>query len=215
MKTRTLKGVVFDLDGTLVDSLKVTFEAFNHGIVAAGAEPPSAEKLSSYFGPGEDKIFEAIVGKTLAPIAYKACRDFLNERLQEVPLHAGVLEMLDELKSRNMPISIFTGRSWNTTEIILNHHNLNERFVSVVANDHAPKPKPSGSGLLLTAKKMQLEPNELLYVGDSAVDIYAAHSAGSLSAGALWDDRANRQQLVNARAHHLLIKPGDLFQLIC
>src|SRR3954464_2972562 len=110
-----LKGILFDLDGTLVDSLSATIDAFNHGIVSQGGRVHTAQEIMRYFGPGEGEIFSQIVGPGRAAAAYEACRKFLDENLARVPMHAGVPELLDELKAAKVPISIVTGRSWNTT----------------------------------------------------------------------------------------------------
>ena len=68
-----IRAMVFDLDGTLVDSLAATFDAFNHGIQVAGGKKHTPEEIMQYFGPGEDQIFAKIVGSSRAKEAYDAC----------------------------------------------------------------------------------------------------------------------------------------------
>lgn len=208
------KGVVFDLDGTLVDSLATTFDAFNHGIVLCGVRPHTADEIIAHFGPGEAEIFARIVGKDRAQEAYAACRRYLDEHLEDVPLHDGVLPLLDALAENRIPISIVTGRSWNTTEVILRHHGLLDRFVTVVANDHVPHPKPAPDGIRLALERMSLRPEETVYVGDSAVDIQASRSAGSGSVAALWDGLASREALAIHDPHHWANHPSELLQLV-
>ncbi|MBU6374574.1 MAG: HAD-IA family hydrolase [Bdellovibrionales bacterium] len=209
-----VKGVVFDLDGTLVDSLKTTFEAFNHGIRLCGGREHSPEEIMAYFGPGEGEIFAKIVGQDLAVKAYTACRHYLDDHLADVPLHDGVLETLNELRARKLPLSIVTGRSWNTTEVILKHHGLLDRFITVIANDHVPLPKPAPLGIQLALKRMSFEPEEILYVGDSPVDIQASRSAGSRSVAALWDRLASQETLAAHDPHHWAHHPSELLELL-
>lgn len=209
-----LKGIVFDLDGTLVDSLSLTFDAFNRGIVQQGGQIHTPQQLMAHFGPGEDKIFLKILGsKSKAEKAYLACREYLDENLHRCPLHEGVLDLLDHFKNAGVPMSIFTGRSWNTTEVILKHHGLLDRFVTVVANDHVDHPKPSPEGLYLALKRMALQPGEALFVGDSPVDILAARSAGALGVAALWDLLADRGLLERHQPHHWAEKPKELIRI--
>ncbi len=208
-----LKGIVFDLDGTLVDSLGVTFDGFNHGIVSHGGKEHTPHEIMRYFGPGERHIFAAILGHDQADTAYAACRDYLNQNLDRVPLHDGVGELLESLKSAGVPISIVTGRSWNTTEVILNHHRLLDRFVTVIAHDHVTQSKPAPEGIHLALSRMKLDPKHTLYVGDMAVDIQAAHAAGAQGVAALWDLMARRAIFEPHSPHHWASYPVDVWRI--
>lgn len=210
----SVRGVVFDFDGTLVNSLDVTFEAFNVGIVSQGEKPMSWEDLSRHFGTGEDRIFAAILGEERAPAAFAACRTHIIENMHGIHIHDGVLEMLDALHAHGIATSIFTGRSWPTTELILRHHGWLERFVTVVANDHISHPKPSPEGLLLALERMDLKPQEVLYVGDSPLDVLAARSVGSPSVAALWDERVDQAALRALGPTYLAQYPRDLLQIL-
>jgi pyrophosphatase PpaX len=209
-----IKGIVFDLDGTLVDSLSVTFDAFNHGIMKMGGRKHTPSEIMAYFGPGEGEIFARIVGKHNAEAAYEACRNYTDEHLGQVPLHAGVPELLEKLKSKGIPISIFTGRSWVTTEMILKHHRLLDRFITIVSNDHVNCPKPSPEGLHLALTRMKVEPTAALYVGDSPMDMIASQRAGSRGIGALWDLQAERHLLEQHDPYHLAQKPNDILEVM-
>jgi HAD superfamily hydrolase (TIGR01509 family) len=208
-----LKGIVFDLDGTLVDSLATTFDAFNHAITQHGGRQHTPEELMSYFGPGEGEIFAQILGAHQADSAYKLCQAYLDENLNRVPLHEGVDELLENAQSAGVPIAIFTGRSWNTTELILNHHGILDRFVTVIAHDHVGHPKPSPEGLHLAASRMNLSPSEILFVGDSPVDMMASRSAGSQGVAALWDFQAKRDLLSPYEPNHWAHHPLDVWKV--
>lgn len=205
-----MRGIVFDLDGTLVDSLSVTIAGFNAGFVSQGAKALTPHEILALFGPGEGEIFSRVLGKEKAPAAYEASRAYLDAHMAEVPLHEGVEDLLRELIRAQVPISIFTGRSWPTTEQILTHHGILDEFVTVIAADHVGSSKPSPEGLLLAAKRMQIEPKDLLFVGDSPLDIRAAHRGGAQGVAATWDLLANRAHLLLDRPHHWAEKPGEV-----
>ncbi len=208
-----LNGILFDLDGTLVDSLQATFDAFNHGFAAVGARAHSGEEIMAHFGPGEGEIFAKVVGAEKAAIAYEACLAYTDQNLGRVPLHAGVPEMLAAFRSAGIPMSIVTGRSWNTTEMILKHHGISADFVTVIANDHVGSPKPSPEGIELALSRMKLRPEETLYVGDSHVDVLAARRAGAGSVAALWDLLARRERLEPHGPHHWAERPSVVWEI--
>lgn len=208
-----LKGIVFDLDGTLVNSLATTFDAFNHGIVRLGGRKHTPQEIMKYFGPGEREIFAKILGAHQAEQAYELCRTYFNENLGKMPLHDGVAELLEKLKSAGVPISIFTGRSWDTTEMILSNHRLLDRFITVIANDHVSSPKPAPEGLHLALSRMKLDPKEVLFVGDSPADMLVSKSAKSNGVAALWDLQANRAELEVYQPAHWASHPMDVWKI--
>jgi pyrophosphatase PpaX len=208
-----LKGIVFDLDGTLVDSLGATFNAFNHSIEHFGGKKLTGEQILSYFGPGEGGIFARILGQDKADAAYNRARDYFDQNIHHVPLHDGVGELLERLKSAGVPISIFTGRGWETTEIILRAHRLLDRFITVVANDHVVEHKPSPEGLKLALTRMGLEPSAALMVGDSRADIIAAKAAGSPGVAAAWDLMVDRSKLESQTPDYWAEKPQAIWDI--
>lgn len=208
-----MKAIVFDLDGTLVDSLSLTLDAFNHVIESFTGKRASPMEIASHFGRGEGNILVKMLGRDKAETAYGMVRAYLDENMAKLPLHAGVGELLDRLKSAGVPISIFTGRSWGTTEIILKHHRILDRFVTVVADDHVSQSKPSPEGLLLALSRMSVDPAHAFFVGDSPMDVLAARSGGSQAVAALWDLMARRDALETAQPHHFAEKPGEVWEI--
>ncbi len=81
-----MKSIVFDLDGTRVDALAATFEAFNHGFTLFGAPALSPREIMKYFGAGEGEIFAQIVGRGNADQAYEAARLSMDNNLHRVSL---------------------------------------------------------------------------------------------------------------------------------
>ena len=205
------EGIVFDLDGTLVNSLSISFESFNFAMKHFGARSHSAEEIIGY---GDySRMFSDTFGVALGPQAYELCLNHFQENLNQVPLHQGAGELLENLKSAGVPIAIFTGRPWDSTEVILKHHGLMDRFITVVAADHVGHPKPSPEGLHLALKRMNLTPARALMVGDSHMDMQAARMAGAHGVACLWDILASREVLERHDPAHWAEKPSDVWNI--
>ncbi len=211
--TPPLKGMIFDLDGTLVDSLSTTLDAFNHAIISLGGPEHTPQEIMRHFGAGETQIFSKLVGPENAEEAYAKFSGYLDSRLGQVRLHEGVPELLERIRTEKIPISIVTGRSWEMTELILKHHGILDRFVTVVADDHVSSPKPSPEGLKLALSRMALAPEEALFVGDSWADVCAARSAGTLGVACTWDLLADREILSQYEPHHWIETPEQLWAI--
>lgn len=209
-----MKGILFDLDGTLVDSLAVTFDAFNAGFIQEGARKHSPHEIMSHFGPGESEIFAKVVGKERADAASLRFQRHLDENMGQLPLHSGVPNVLEWAREAGLAMSIVTGRGWETTEMILKHHELMDRFVTVICNDHVDFPKPSPVGIELALKRMGLKPSEAMYVGDSWMDMRAARLAGCQSVAALWDLLVDRDELAAQSPDHWAEAPAAIQRII-
>jgi pyrophosphatase PpaX len=209
-----IQGLVFDLDGTLIDSLAVTIDAFNHGITAFGQPKKSPQEILAYFGPGEGEIFEKIVGPTNARAAYRVAREYMDQHVGKIPLHEGIKELLEGVKSLGLPVSIFTGRGKETTTMILDHHCIQDDFEIVITSDHVDHPKPSPEGLYKCLDKMKMKPQDVLFIGDSPVDMQAAKSSGAIGVAALWDLMSVRNLLEAWQPSHFAEKPKTIWEIL-
>lgn len=203
-------AVVFDLDGTLVESFSVTFEGFMVGLEAAGHPRIPAHVLGGYFGPSEEKIFSILVGPERAKRASEAYKTYTQTNLSKMTVHDGIMELLDQLDLKRIPLAIVTGRGDETTQWILQKFNLKSRFQSVIVNDELKAPKPDPEGLQLAAKRLKLPPNKLLYVGDTVVDHEATERAGSFFIGAAWDPFAVHARLRDLNKGHWVKHPLEI-----
>lgn len=214
-----LQGIIFDLDGTLVDSMPMTIRAFNAGLAAAELPELPFPLLSSYFGTGEDEVFRLIardfkeggwdgLGRNKHPqktipqlshelelqahTAYQTCIQYTTDHLHESPLHEGILEVIHELCARKIPLTVFTGRSRPTTEKILRHHQIEKTFLRIITNNEVASPKPAPDGVLLALEALSAcDPKGILFVGDSHLDWRSARAGGVQAGAALWDAGAS------------------------
>ena len=185
---RELRGILFDLDGTLVDSLRVTFAGFNAAWGAFGIPPKSPAEIMAHFGPGERQIFEAVLGdETKAIDAEARYFDYTQQRLHEAPLFDGIGAMLEDCLAGNIPCGIVTGRGRESTRIILEHHGIYGRLPIIVCHEDVSNSKPSPEGIEKALRHLELTPAETAYVGDMVMDLRAAKRAGCVAIAAGWD----------------------------
>ncbi|MEW6056916.1 MAG: HAD family hydrolase [Bdellovibrionota bacterium] len=200
--------IIWDLDGTLVNSLPSTLNAFNDGLEPYLGRRMTFDEIMSHFGPSEEKIIAKIVGEELADECYQKVLASTAQRLSDVIPHDGILDALDEIKTLGYRFGIFTGRGRKTTDIILDHLGLRSRFEEIVTNTEVEHNKPHPEGIYKICKKTGIPPSQAIMVGDSPMDIQAGRTAGTLTVGCAWDELADRDALGKANANHVLNHPS-------
>ena len=209
------KLVIFDCDGTIMDSLGFAMDSFLYALDLIDRRPSSPEQIKRYFGSSADKIFLNYLGDaSLADLAFQHFLAHQRDLALQTKLHPGMLKVLQHLRERNYPMAIVTGRHALDLDILLKPHGIADYFEVCVADSDISKPKPSPEGINLVLKKLSVHSQDACYIGDSAVDMRAAHSAGVTAIAALWDKHANYQELSIERPHYLAETPLDLLQLL-
>jgi HAD superfamily hydrolase (TIGR01509 family) len=189
---RDIKGVIFDLDQTLIDSLQAFTEAFNRGIKRFGLDPVAQKKLASFLDKGwrmGKMLLKAFPSTFNEEEARKVCEDeirkaYLELEAEKVVLKSGVRRTLRSLKEGGIKIGIVTGRMSKGDGKWLELRRLKiHQYVDVMVTAAEAPAKPAPDGLILCVKKLGLVAEECVYVGDSRLDIRAAKKAGLLTVG--------------------------------
>jgi phosphoglycolate phosphatase len=181
-----VRGVIFDLDGTLIDSREDIARAVNHALTLHGFVELPLETISGYVGDGAVKLIEratgysaddpAILALYAAFIDYYAAHPVVTTRV-----FPGVWPALDALSG--LSLSVCTNKPRLTTDLILRALELTPRFRAVVAGDDLPKKKPDPLPILHLAERLGLELSEIVVVGDGEQDIAAGRAAGVRTIG--------------------------------
>ena len=187
--------VLFDLDGTLIDSLPMTFTAFQDALEPfVGRRPPVAEILER-FGPADQEIVADWVGAEHAADAVRLLYASYDRQLAGVKPFPGIPEILDALEGEGRRLGLVTGRGRPSTEVILAALGWTDRFAVTLTGDEIPNPKPAPDGLRVALERLGAAPADAVYVGDTDKDTRAARAAGIVAAAAAWgtpDDAALR-----------------------
>lgn len=207
--------IVFDFDGTLVNSLGKAEEAFNFALKQIGHPNIHIEEVRKYFGISADKIFLNLLrNESIAQKAFENYLTFQASIVKTTYLFDGVKNLLDILKSKSLALGIVTGRHRKDLQLLLDHLAIESYFSLIVADSDLKTSKPSPEGLLYVCEKLDKDPSSLVYIGDSASDIKAAHNANSISIAALWDPLVDKESLLAEKPNHILMHPLELLNAL-
>ncbi len=208
-----IKGVIFDLDGTLIDSYPLTTLAFKEVLKKWGNIELTEDEIYLSFGPPEKVIFKRFVGEDKLEECYLDYVKIFEKNSKDIKVFKGVREVLEELKRLEIPSGIFTGRGRELSIKLLQLKELSQFFKEIVSSEDVPNPKPHPDGVEEICRRLGLKPSNCLHVGDSFMDIRAGKGAGAITAGALWGTR-NLEKLIKEEPFFLLNSPEDILMII-
>lgn len=214
-----IKACIFDLDGTLLSTLETIAYYGNRALAMHGFPSIETEKYKYLVGNGARILVERMlreIGAFSAENFDAVYRDYMH-MYDEKPLYltapyAHIEEMLRELKSRGIRLAVLSNKPDSAVRPTV------EAFFPGVFNfvrgstDNRPL-KPAPDGVWDIMKMLQLRTDEVLYIGDTAVDMDTGHNAGLFAAGCLWGFRT-REELTEHKADALLADPRDILQYI-
>lgn len=185
-----IRAVLFDLDGTLVDSLDDLTDAVNHIREAFFHPPLTADAVRMKIGKGARNL----VQQALPDVAESGIDRALDMFLQFNRLHIadksrlypGILETLHELAARDIKMAVISNKNEDLSALILQALGIHDLFESICGGDTYPESKPSPLPLLKVMEKLGIAPHECVMVGDSINDIEAGHRAGVASMACSW-----------------------------
>jgi pyrophosphatase PpaX len=173
-----VRAVVFDLDGTLVDSMPLVLRAYAHALAPYFPSITDAELLSRMGGP-PDRIFQQLLGDIgKVADALKRLNAYGTEGWKHVVAFNGMKEMLGALRVNDIRLGVWTGRERESAEVILREHGLWNQFAVCVCGDDLPTHKPDPAGLKETLRQMNVDPPDAIFVGDADVDLLAGFALG-------------------------------------
>jgi pyrophosphatase PpaX len=187
-----IRGVLFDLDGTLIDTWDLYLEAYTRALEPHFKRRLTLAELVGLRPTSEIRLLRRVLRP---PDGEAAHREFLRQYRDLHPLlfggiYPGVPEMLAALRRKGLPLGIVTGKSRPAWEITASHAMLGA-FQVIVTDEDVQEAKPSPEGLALALRQLAIPPAEALYVGDSAGDARAARAAGVRFGAALWPKAAD------------------------
>lgn len=214
------RAVIFDLDGTLADTLATIASVVNFALrslelpehpladfrqmVGEGVKVLCAKAL-----PQPPAMDEARRAALLPELLARVRARYAQRVLDHARLYDGVAELLAELARRGARLAVLSNKPDLLTRQTLEGLGIAARFAAVLGqrDDLPPKPDPAGARRLL--EQLRVEPSEVLYVGDSAIDMQTARNADFAPLGVLWGFRGREELLANG-ARWLVATPAEI-----
>ncbi len=185
-RTNGPQAIVFDLDGTLVDSAPDIHAAANAFLAERGHDPLDLARVTSFIGNGVPVLLERVlraVGEAADPASLQAALPRFNEIYGAAPcalskLYPGVAESLTALRAAGFRLGICTNKPEVPARQMLKDLGIDGYFTALVGGDSLPERKPDPAPLRRAAGDLGVDTSDLVYVGDSEVDAATAEAAG-------------------------------------
>jgi pyrophosphatase PpaX len=189
------KGFIFDIDGTLTSTNELIFASFNHVTKKYLGRTYNDKEIIALFGPTEDVILKKWMGENYD----KAREDYYDfyekNHIRMADIFPGIEEILGAIKSKNLPLGIFTGKGRQSSVISLKALGIYDYFDLIITGDDVANHKPSPEGIIKFVNYFSLNPDSVLMIGDAPADVTAAKEAGVKVAAVLWDSYAKNKVL--------------------
>ena len=201
--TNKLRGVIFDLDGTLANTLPLCIAAFRQAIEPLAGRSLTDAEIVATFGPSEEGTITALIPEhyDAGVAAYLHHYEALHEGWPEP--FPGILALLNGLKGRGVRLGLVTGKGMKSAVLSLKRFGLEAAFEEIEAGSPAGPRKAEAIRDILA--RWQMEPSQVVYVGDAPSDVTASREAGVAVVGAAWAETTDRSLLAAERPDALLL----------
>lgn len=210
------KAVVFDLDGTLTDTLSSIKKSADLAVGKFGFGPFTEEQYKYFVGDGAAVLIERCLkagGDTglvhFAEAYAEYQKVFAQYCMYQVKPYEGILPLLAALKERGVMAAVLSNKPHQRTLEVIREVFGEDVFAVVRGQQEGVPRKPSPAGVKLIMEQLCISPTELLYLGDTGTDMQTGKAAGALTLGALWGFRTGEELLEN-HADGLLSHPMEL-----
>lgn len=188
-----IKGVVFDLDGTLLNTLDDLTAAVNYGLAACGLPARSRDEVCSFVGNGMERLIALSVpegsSENTRQAVFAAFKEYYAQHGQDQTApYPGIIELLAALREAEIPMAVVSNKLEEAVECLRAHYF--GEYIRVAAGDRPGRQrKPAPDSTFAALEQLDLAPEEALFVGDSDVDIMTAENAGMPCLSVSWGFR--------------------------
>ncbi len=216
---RHIKAVLFDLDGTLLDTLRDLAEAMNFVLRSRNLPEHPLEKYRYYVGEGATILVKKALPDNMRDpeTVQEILKEYLDRYSKKWDIHTrpypGIPDLLDRLQGEQIILTILSNKMHDFT-LQCTRKFLGKWDFARVYGERPPIPrKPDPAGALKIAKELKIKPENFIYLGDTAIDMKTANRAGMFPVGVTWGFRP-KEELIDAGAEAIIEAPEELYSLI-
>lgn len=213
-----IKACMFDLDGTLANTLDSMAYVANEILRGMGLKEQPTEKFKYYSGEGADMLVRRCLKDAGDPelTHFEECRELYRKKFDEDPLYKvvpyeGITETLQALKKAGVKLAVCSNKPHVAAVKVINKMFPGE-FDLVIGQSDAIRRKPAPDAPLKAAAEFDVSPEECMYIGDTKTDMETGTAAGMHTIGALWGFR-DREELESSGAEIIAETPRDLLKI--
>ncbi|OPY72013.1 MAG: Phosphoglycolate phosphatase [Syntrophorhabdus sp. PtaU1.Bin058] len=213
------EGVIFDLDGTLADTLEDLADSMNRVLALQGFPVHSYDAYRYFIGKGiknlvaetlpPDKRSKEYVARSYELIIADYCKNYLVK----TRLYDGIADLVNRLRGHGVKLAVFSNKPDDLTKRIVEALMGTESFEMVLGAQAGMPVKPDPVGALLISTHLGIAPGNILYLGDTDIDMMTANNAGMFAVGALWGFRTKDELLANG-ARAVIGHPLEMLQIM-
>ncbi len=212
------QGIIFDLDGTLIDSLKDIALNCNIVLETLGYKTHELNDYKNFVGDGARILVQNALPKDISneqlEIALELFKEVYEKNLHHnTYLYDGIEELLQSLVFKNYKIAILSNKPHKFTNLYANKLLPNIPFVDIVGQKEEVPKKPDPFAALQIASKFQLAPGDILFIGDTPTDMQTAKNSNMIAVGVAWGFRT-QNELINNGADYIIQTPAELLELL-
>ena len=213
------KLVVFDLDGTLVNSLTDLAIATNKGLEEAGLPQHTVDEYRYFVGNGRDMLVRRAMGEFSADdkrrdTVRRVFDSYYAEHCNDnTTAYDGCAEMLRTLSDSGVMTAVLSNKPDEFVLRILNKLYPGHHFTAMWGKKHEFPPKPDGTSLKAMLESLNVSQRDCLYIGDSDVDVFTAQNGGVDMIGVEWGFRG-REELISAGADAVVSEPSEITEYL-
>lgn len=214
-----IQGVIFDLDGTLLNTLDDLCDSTNYALKQFGYPARTLDEVRSFVGNGVKKLIERAIPNGCANENFEKCLAVFKEHYKQnmynkTSPYSGVLNMLKELRIKGIKIAVVSNKFDGAVKELCQKYFGNLVQVAIGENEAAGvRKKPAPDSVFKAIKELQISVDSVIYVGDSETDVQTAKNAEINCIGCTWGFRS-REVLAREGATYIIDTPDEILKIV-
>lgn len=212
------KGIIFDLDGTLIDSLEDIAINANMVLKELGYKEHNLESYKNFVGDGAKVLIENAMPKNSSELQIEEALELFKKYYEQAlhkntKLYEGIENMLNELVGSDFSLGVLSNKPHKFTKLYVEQLLGDIPFIEVLGQREDTPKKPHPIGALQIAQKFDIEPENIYFIGDTSTDIKTAKNANMIAVGVSWGFRSI-DELLESGADYIINSPEELLKIV-